>query len=51
MNSIFLILWSRLSLAITTVPDLDDRGIAMVTIAYAFFTLVLGNVSRFLIDN
>lgn len=48
MNSIFLILWSRLSRAIATVPDLGDRGVVMIAIAYTFFTLVFGLISGFL---
>ena len=48
MNSIFLILWSRLSRAITTVPDLGDRSMVMVAIAYTFLTLVFGLLSGFL---
>ena len=48
MNSIFLILWSRLSRAIITVPDLGDRGVFMLAIAYAFLTLVLGIMFGFL---
>ena len=48
MHSIFLILWLRLSQAITTRPDLGNLGVIMIAIAYAFLSLFLGLTSGFL---
>ena len=51
MHLIFLILWSRLSRAITTAPDLANRGVLLVAIFGVFCTLIIGFVSSFLTWN
>jgi hypothetical protein len=49
MISIFLILLSRLSRAITTKPDLFNAGNTIIGLGiYILFALLLGRQSRFL---